>query len=335
MVNSGFWMPPEWHPHQRTLMAWPQSQSWGACWQQAEAAYAGVANSISDVEPVLMLIPAQREARCRALLSGNVDLVPMSYDDAWARDSAPSFVLDAVGRQHALSWNFNGWGDRFRPWRRDRALAAQLAEHLGVPLQHSKLVLEGGALHVDGVGALLVTAQSLFDPRRNPGNCADDLLQELQALTGAQRIILLPAGLACDHTHGHVDELACFAAPGRVLLHAPADDDVDVVICRAAEGVLREQALDVIALPAPQARHLPDGERLALSYVNFYIANGVVLVPAFDQPSADADAAAIIAEQFPDRQVITCPALAIAAGGGGIHCITQQQPVIDTGAASI
>lgn len=320
-------MPPEWHAHQRTLMAWPQSHSWGAGWQQAEVAYATVANAISEAEPVLMLVPAQRAAHSRALLGADVQLLVMDYDDAWMRDSGPTFVFAADGTQHALSWNFNGWGDRFRPWQRDRALAAALAAQLQVPLRHSELVLEGGAVHVDGAGLLLVTAQSLFDQRRNPGRSADDLLQELKALTGAQQIILLPSGLSCDHTFGHVDELVCFAAPGRVLLHSPADDDADASICRDAERVLREHALEVVALPAPQPRQLPSGERLTLSYVNFYLANDVVVVPSFAQTATDADAAAIIAEQFPERRVVACPALAIAAGGGGIHCITQQQPV--------
>jgi agmatine deiminase len=323
-------MPPEWHPHQRTLMAWPQSLSWGTGWQQAESAYAVVANAISEFEPVLMLIPAQHAARCRQMLSACIELLPMEYDDAWARDSCPTFLFDDRGRQHALSWNFNGWGDRFQPWQRDRALAEALADHLNVPLLRSELVLEGGAVHVDGQGALLVTAQSLFDRRRNPDRDAASLQQELQSLTGSSQIILLPSGLSCDHTHGHVDELACFAAPGRVLLHAAAEDDPDATICRQAEHVLREHELDVVSLPAPQPQYLANGERLTLSYVNFYLANDVVLVPAFDQAAADADAAAIIAEQFPRRRVVACPALAIAAGGGGIHCITQQQPAVSS-----
>lgn len=320
------WMPPEWHPHQRTLMAWPQAHSWGEGWQQAETAFATVANALSEFEPVLMLVPAAREAVCRQLLGGDVQLLPLAYDDAWARDSGPTFVFDAQARQHALSWNFNGWGDRFRPWQQDRELAAQLAAQLDVPLLRSDLVLEGGAVHVDGAGALLVTAQSLFDQRRNPGRDHDELMQALQRLTGADRIILLPAGLSCDHTHGHVDELACFAAAGRALLHMPDTADADAVICRQADRLLQAQEMDIVCLPAPQPRQLPDGERLTLSYVNFYVANDVVLVPAFDQPAVDADAAAIIAEQFPGRRVVSCPALPIAAGGGGIHCITQQQP---------
>jgi len=330
--QAKYWMPPEWYPHQRTLMAWPQSQSWGAGWQQAEAAYADVANCISEYEPLLMLVPAYARERCRKLLSSSIELLPAEYDDAWLRDSGPTFVVDQAGEQLALSWNFNGWGDRFRPWQYDRKLAAQVAEYLGVPLQYSNLILEGGAVHVDGAGSLLVTAQSLFDPQRNPGRQQHELLHELAALTGCEQLMLLPAGLTSDHTHGHIDELACFAAPGRVLLHAVADDDSDAAICRQAELVLRENAVDIVRLPAPSAHYLSGGERLTLSYVNFYIANDLVLLPAFDQPQADANAAAIIAEQFPDRRVLACPALDIAVGGGGIHCITQQQPL--TGAVN-
>jgi len=330
--QAKYWMPPEWYPHQRTLMAWPQSQSWGAGWQQAAAAFADVANSISEYEPLLMVVPANANERCRKLLNSAIELLPADYDDAWLRDSGPTFVVDQCGEQLALSWNFNGWGDRFRPWQLDRKLAARVAAHLGVSLQNSSMVLEGGAVHVDGAGSLLVTAQSLFDVKRNPEQQQHELLQELAAVTGCKQLMLLPAGLTYDHTHGHIDELACFTAPGRVLLHAVADDDADAQICRQAELVLQEHAVDIVRLPAPSACYLSGGERLTLSYVNFYIANDLVLVPSFDQPQADANAAAIIAEQFPDRRVLACPALAIAAGGGGIHCITQQQPL--TGAVN-
>ncbi len=327
LPGARLWMPPEWHPHQRTLMAWPRRESWGDGWQQAEPAYAHVANVISEFEPVLMLVPPEHQARCAAQLNSTVELLPCAYDDAWMRDIGPTFLYDDSGNQYALSWNFNGWGDRFRPWGRDRTVAAFLAHHLRVPVLHSQLVLEGGAVHVDGQGALLVTAQSLFDQRRNPDSEQQALQQELLSLTGSRQLLLLPAGLASDHTHGHVDELACFAAPGTVLLHAPTEHDPDTAVCQQAQQVLRDHGLDIIHLPAPMPRHNTQGERLTLSYVNFYLANGVVVVPGFEQAGADANAAAIIAEQFPGRDVISCPALAIAGGGGGIHCITQQQPV--------
>ncbi len=321
-----FWMPAEWQPHQRTLMAWPQQHSWGDGWQEAEAAYAAVANTISEFEPVLMLIPAAREAHCRTLLGSAVQQWPLRYDDAWMRDSGPSFVFDHSGQQHALSWNFNGWGDRFRPWQQDRAVAGKLAQHLQLPLQHSRMVLEGGAVHVDGAQRVMVTAQSLFDQRRNPDGDHDELLAQLLQYTGAEQAIVLPAGLSDDHTHGHIDEIACFVGPGRVLLHAPTAGDVDVDICRQADATLLDHGLEVGQLPAPEPVVTAAGERLTLSYVNFYIANDVLVVPSFAQPGADRNAAAIIAEQFPDRELRSCPALPIAVGGGGIHCITQQQP---------
>ena len=328
-----FFQPPEWWPHACCWMAWPQPHTWGAGWQQAESAYAQVANAISGCEPVKMLVAPERHAAAKRLLDGQVELLEFSYDDAWLRDTAPVFVFAESGALHALDWNFNGWGDKFRPWNADRRLAARLAEHLEIPVQRARITAEGGAMHVNGQGVLLTTRQCLQHENRNPGSSQADLDAELCRLTGAEQVLWLAQGLVDDHTDGHIDELACFVAADRLLLLDTADRaDANYPIFQHARQQLVEFAnrhskrLEIIAVPQPQARY-SNGVRLSLSYINYYLANDAVIVPSFAQPARDADALAILAEQFPTRRMLACPALAIAVGGGGIHCITQQQPL--------
>lgn len=311
-------------------MAWPRAETWGHGWQDAEVAYAAVANTISEYEPVIMLCDASSQSRAKKQLSSQIECWVFAYDDAWLRDSGPIFIRDSSGELCITGWNFNGWGDRFRPWKQDQTLASRIAQELQLEYVKANIIAEGGALHVDGQGCLLTTEQCLLNHKRNPNLKQVDIEAELLRLTGAERIIWLRAGLEDDHTDGHVDELACFARPGTVLLSGCNDEsDPNHMIVTSARRRLQnsDTAFDIIDLPQPDTRYMSDGSRLTLSYINFYLANQVLIMPGFDQARHDSNAKAILAEQFPERDVYQIPTLPVAIGGGGVHCITQQQPI--------
>lgn len=328
-MTATYDFPAEWEAHQRTWMAWPRSQTWGDGWQDAETVYAAVANTISEYEPVIMLCDASSQASVKKRLSSQIECWVFDYDDAWLRDNGPIFIRNPDGQLCITGWNFNGWGDQFRPWDQDQTLARRIAQQLQIDYIEANIIAEGGALNVDGQGCLLTTEQCLLNDRRNPNLEQTDIEAELQRLTGAQQIIWLPQGLEDDHTDGHVDELACFARPGTVLLCGCEDDtDPNYTVVKAARQRLQDsgKASETVDLPQPDARYMSDGVRLTLSYINFYLANHSLIMPSFEQSRYDANAKAILAEQFPQRDIHQLPALPIVVGGGGIHCITQQQP---------
>ncbi len=280
-----------------------------------------------------MLCEPAAQTRINRQLSSQIDCRVMVYDDAWLRDSGPSFVFKDNRELQAIGWNFNGWGDKFSPWGHDRTLAERIAESLNVPFISADIIAEGGALHSDGQGYLLTTEQCLLNVNRNPGADKAFIESELGRLTGAEQIVWLGEGLQDDHTDGHIDELACFASPGVILLSGcensgdanyPLINDARQRLCAVSDS--QGKKFDIIELPQPEQQHNSDDQRLTLSYVNFYLCNGALIMPSFEQPQNDANARAILAEQFPGRVIYQQPALPIVAGGGGIHCITQQQP---------
>ena len=256
----------------------------------------------------------------------------MPQDDSWTRDTGPVFLADAAGALAGLDFRFNGWGDAYADYAQDALMARRVLEHTGAARVTSSMVCEGGAIHVDGEGTCLVCTPSILDSKRNPGLTRGEAEAELQRCLGVEAVIWLPGALLDDETGGHVDNHACFARPGVVLaLAAGGEDDPNHVelgqnleVLRTASDA-RGRALEVLTVPQPKPRTRHDGTRLTLSYVNFYLANGAVLMPAFDD-TADKSAFRVIAAAFPDRQVIQIDALEIVQGGGGIHCITLQQP---------
>jgi agmatine deiminase len=352
---DGFRMPAEWEPHAGCWMAWPERpDNWRGEAGPAREAYALVASAIAASEPVTMAASDRTFERARAMLPDTVRVVEVSTDDAWLRDTGPTFVTDGKGGRRGVDWHFNAWGGHdgglYSPWDRDDRVAAKVLEVEGDGRYRAPIVLEGGAIHVDGEGTVLTTEQCLLNPNRNPGLERADIEAALHAYLGTEKVVWLGDGVFEDETDGHVDNLAAFARPGVVLL-TWVEDPADPQHAISADALARlEVATDaqgrpfeVIKLPAPgpltieadeaagvevaegtQPRRA--GDRMAASYVNFYLGNSRVVYPLLD-PSRDAEAAAILAATFPDREVVGVQAREILLGGGNIHCITQQVPL--------
>lgn len=328
-------MPAEGAPQQRVWMAFPcEGYSLGdseADRHEARSTWAAVAHAISRFEPVTMLVdPAEIDA-ARRYVSRDVELIEAPLNDAWMRDIGPTFVHADDGSVAAVDWTFNGWGAQdWARWDRDARIGATVAELAGVPVVASSLVNEGGGIHVDGNGTVLLTETVQLDPGRNPGLTRQRVEEELARTIGGTDFVWLPRGLTRDSqrfgTRGHVDIAAAIPALGRLLLHTQrAESHPDSVVCKEIRAVIEETGrFDIVEMPAPDT--LTDAEGpVDYSYINHLVVNGGVIACGFDDPR-DADAAAILAEQYPGREVVTVDARPLFARGGGIHCITQQQP---------
>ena len=351
---DGFRMPGEFEPHDGCWMAWPErTDNWRLGAKPAQEAFAAIATAIAASEPVTMAVSDAQFGNCRAMLPPDVRVIEVSTDDAWLRDSGPTFVVDGDGRRRGIDWHFNAWGGLqgglYFPWDRDERVAAKVLEIEGDDRYRAPIVLEGGSIHVDGEGTVLTTEECLLNPNRNPELSREQIERVLLDYLGAEKVVWLGAGVFADETDGHVDNLACFARPGAVLLTWTDNvDDPQHAISRDARERLEAatdaqgRSLEVILLPSPgplqasaeeaegvdliagtQPRHA--GDRLAASYVNFYLGNSRVVYPQLD-PRYDTDAEAILRRVFADREVIGVPAREILLGGGNIHCITQQVP---------
>jgi agmatine deiminase len=347
---DGFRMPAEFEPHDGCWMIWPERpDNWRLDARPAEEAFAAVAAAIAASEPVTMAASATRLERCRSLLAPAVRVVEIASDDAWARDTGPSFVTDGAGGRRGVDWEFNAWGEIYSPWDRDERFAAEVLEIEGAERYRAPLVLEGGSIHVDGEGTVLTTEECLLNPNRNPGLSRAQIERALLDYLGAEKVLWLGRGVFEDETDGHVDNLACFARPGVVLLSWAEDEsDPQHGISGDARDRLeaatdaRGRGLEVIHLPSPgplrieaaeaagvepREGTLPRraGDRLAGSYANFYLGNSRLVMPLLDE-RYDDEAAAILQDCFPGREVVGVPSREILLGGGNIHCITQQVP---------
>ncbi|MDT9680484.1 agmatine deiminase family protein [Streptomyces sp. TRM76323] len=335
-----FRMPAEWAPHERTWMAWPTANPTFATPEElaaARTAWADVARAVRRFEPVTMVVAPGDAGSARALLGDGVDLVERDLDDAWMRDIGPTFVTDGT-RLAAVDWVFNGWGAAdWARWEHDAKIARHVADLAGAPVQSSPLVNEGGAIHVDGEGTVLLTDTVQLGPERNPGWTRAQVEAEVHARLGTTKAIWLPRGLTADYgtygTRGHVDIVAAFARPGVVVVHTQPDPaHPDHEPCKENAALLRSQtdargrALEVVEVPAPTVLQ-EDGEWVDYSYINHYLCNGGIVLCAFDDPR-DELAAGVFRRLFPDRTVTLVDARPVFANGGGIHCITQQQPKV-------
>jgi agmatine deiminase len=337
-------MPAEWEPQDRCYLVWPErADNWRMGAQPAQTAFAEVAEAVARSEPVTMLASAD-----------SVTVVEMTTDDAWVRDTGPTFVVNGDrGERRGVDWIFNAWGGLngglYASWANDDLVAAKVCELEGAPRYRAPLILEGGSIHVDGQGTCITTEECLLNRNRNPGLTREEIDALLQAYLGVEKVIWVPRGVYLDETDGHVDNLVCFTRPGRVLLswsEVPGDPQTE--ISREARRVLesatdaRGRQLDVGLLPSPgplfmsaeeasgvignphaQARRT--GDRMAGSYVNFLITSTSVVYPHLD-PRYDEEVGDLLGSEFPDRRIDDIPAREILLGGGNIHCITQQVP---------
>lgn len=334
-------MPHEGAPHERTWMAWPsKGYTLGdteAEADEARATWAAVARAVARFEPVTMVVDPADVAVARAYLGGEADLVEAPLDDAWMRDIGPTFVTDGSSVA-AVDWVFNGWGAQdWASWEHDAQIGRVVAEAAGVPRIASSLVNEGGGIHVDGEGTVLATRAVQLDPGRNPGLAEADVEAEFARTIGATHTIWLPRGLTRDSqrfgTRGHVDIVATFPRPGQVLVHVQREPaHPDHAVSREILDVLRDardaagRALEIVEMPAPATLRDDEGW-VDYSYINHHLVNGGVVACSFDD-AHDAEAVAILRDVYPGREVVTVDARPLYARGGGIHCITQQQPAV-------
>jgi len=352
--QDGFAMPAEWGPHSGCWMIWPErTDNWRLGAKPAQKAFVAVASAIARFEPVTMMVSARQFAHCRNMLPDSVRVVEVSTNDSWCRDVGASFLLNADGVLAGVDWPFNAWGGLqaglYFPWDLDDAVAAKMLQIERARRYRAPLIVEGGAIHVDGEGTVLVTEPWLLSEARNPGAERQQVEQVLHDHLGTSHVIWLGEGVPGDETGGHIDNLACFTAPGTVLLswcddptdpHYQVSRDAESRLLAATDAKGRPITVKKIPMPAPMyfTEEESDGidsgtsgmvrragERLAASYVNFYIANGAIIAPGFGTET-DEPARNVLANLFPDREIIQIPAREILLGGGNIHCITQQQP---------
>ncbi|MEV4988946.1 agmatine deiminase family protein [Pseudarthrobacter sp. LMD1-1-1.1] len=348
-VSTASRMPAEWDAHQRTWMAFPPpNETFGpvgsSTLDRARAAWTKVARTIARYEPVTVVADPRDATAAREWLGQGIDVLAVPLDDAWLRDSGPTFVHAADGSLAAVDWIFNGWGAQdWAAWAKDQDVARSVAAGTNVPVRRSSLVNEGGGFHVDGEGTVLLTETVQLDPGRNSGATKESVEAEIHAALGTTKAIWLPRGLTRDYdefgTRGHVDIVAAFAGPGTILLHRqddPAHPDHAVYLQLKAvlAGKLDAQGrpLRIIDVPAPTTLRDEEGW-VDWSYINHYVANKVVVLCGFDDPN-DTIAAGILERAYPGRTVELVDARNIFAFGGGIHCITQQQPARREGDAA-
>lgn len=353
--EDGFYMPAEFEKHRGCLMIWPErADSWQFGAVAARQAFVRVAEAIAESEELTMFVSYAQYDTARRMLSDSIRVVEMSSDDSWARDVAPTFVRDKAGHLRGIDWGFNAWGGLvdglYFPWDKDQKMARKICDLYGVDVYNRRdFILEGGSIHVDGEGTAMVTERCLLSKGRNAGLTREEIEQRLKENLNVSKVLWLPYGIYRDETNEHVDNICAFVRPGEVVL-AWTEDENDPqyamskadyeYLAAATDACGRKLKIHKLLLPKPvcmtkrECEGLiywddeptrTEGERLAASYVNFYIANKAIVMPGFDD-EADEKAAEKLAQLFPDRRIIQIPAREILIGGGNIHCITQQIP---------
>lgn len=356
--SDGFFMPAEYSPHRATVLIWPvRPGSWGTDPTAAQHAFLEVMRAAAKDETVYLLADPAHFDEAKAVAGNIATVLQMDSDDAWARDTAPTFVTNGKSVR-GINWRFNAWGGTvdglYAHWEKDDALAETLCETLGCPCYDAgNFVLEGGSIHSDGEGTLLVTETCLLSAGRNPQLTREQIEQKLCDYLGAKKVLWLPRGIYQDETNEHVDNICAFISPANVVLawtDRPADPQY--ALSCASLNYLQQQTdakgrrLTIHKLPIPDVPVCcseedcsaysfepgedtrEPGERLAASYVNFYFTNHSVLLPQFGGENTESDlrAVKIMTALCPNRRIVPIDARAILQGGGNIHCITQQIP---------
>ncbi len=327
-------MPDEAAPHQCTWMAFgPDVEIWDDLIADVRQNLATVAQAISKFEPVMMLVRPDERRLATKLCGDRVTLVDAELDDLWIRDTGPTFVLNKKSELGAVDLNFNGWGEK-QECDDDANVAELIASHAKAAYLKTEIVGEGGGIEVDGEGTAIITESCFLNDNRNPVFEKPDIETELMKLLGLKKIIWLPGVRGKDITDGHTDFYARFARPGVVLAGLEMDrKSFDYDVTRKHLEILKEatdargKKLDVVTLESPRrVRQELRTEDFAAGYINFYVVNNAVIAPQFGDMNADARCKEVLAGLFPKREIVQLNIDAIAAGGGGIHCATQQQP---------
>lgn len=339
-ARLGYAMPAEWEPHEATWLSWPhKEESWPGLFDAIPYVWAEIVRALVPFEEVRILVADEEmEHRARQVLAKarvSVDQVRFFHiptDDAWIRDHGPTFLLNRMERRLlVVDWEYNAWGGKYAPWDSDNAVPQRIAEALDLPLAQPGMVLEGGSIDVNGRGTLLTTESCLLNPNRNPNLTREQIEQKLCEYLGVRHVLWLGQGIIGDDTDGHIDDLARFVAPRRVVA-AVSEDRSSPDYAALADNFERlrrsrdqdGQPLEIIPLPMPEPI-FHQGQQLPASYANFYIGNATVLVPTFGVPQ-DRQALALFEKLFPDRRVVGILCRDLIWGLGAIHCVTQQQP---------
>jgi agmatine deiminase len=341
-AQLGYRMPAEWEPHRGTWLSWPHKEaSWPGKFGPVPGIFATMVRHLADREEVHINVAGPgMEQDIRSFLadagadSGNVFFHHHPTNDAWVRDHGPIFIQRQEGDATAeaiVDWKFNAWGDKYPPYDLDDVIPTRIGEELGLPVFHPGIVMEGGSIDVNGLGTLLTTEACLLNRNRNPELTRAEIERYLCAYLGVSHILWLGEGIVGDDTDGHVDDLTRFVDP-RTVVTAIEDDPADEnyePLQRNLERLNRMtdqngRPLRVVTLPMPRPMW-HDGQRLPASYANFYVANNLVLLPAYD-PARDEEARATLQSVFPTREVIGIDCTDLVWGLGAFHCVTQQWP---------
>lgn len=323
-------IPAEWAPHKAIWTAWPSAADlWGEDLEPARLEVAAMIRALADEgrgdRMRVLAFGREAEASAKLALQQSAQIVAGAFGDIWLRDTGPLFTRDG-----AMGFNFNGWGGKYQ-LPHDTEVADQIARGAGVQLARHDFILEGGAVEMDGEGTLITTRQCLLNPNRNPDWDEGKAEAALKRALGVEKILWLDEGLANDHTDGHIDNLARFVAPGRVVCQqAYGDDDPNAEVLDEIASMLaamkdaRGRKLEIIRIPSPGRVLDEDGDAVPASHMNFLIGNSTVVVPIYSDSGDDAVNA--LAPLFPGRKIIGLSSHAILTGGGSFHCITQQEP---------
>lgn len=355
--TDGFRMPAEYEEHEGCILIWPErGDSWQYGAVAARIAFVEVIKAIAESEKVTVCASEAQYDTAREMLPHNVRVVEMSSNDSWARDYMPTFVINDNGERRGIDWGFNAWGGLvdglYFPWDKDNKMARKMCDMMDTDVYDARdFILEGGSIHVDGEGTAMVTENCLLSEGRNPKMSKEEIEEKLKDFLGVEKVIWLKCGIYNDETNEHVDNIAAFVKPGHVVLSWTDDEaDVQYEMSKSCLEILENETdakgrkITVHKLPLPKPVYITDdernglihmdmeptrteNERLAASYVNFYISNGAIVMPGFDDEN-DVAAKKVLEELFPERKVIQVYARDILIGGGNIHCITQQIPKI-------
>lgn len=330
-------MPAEWAPHERTFIEWPVKASlvYPDNYKEVCEGYAEVIRAISKFEPVTVIVNSDDAPLAKTFCGNAAEFEVIEHNDAWCRDNGPTFVYDETGNRVGVDWQFNAWGEKYTPYDLDDAMAGTLLERLKIQRLRAPIILEGGSIHTDGEGTLLSTEECLLNPNRNALLNRSAIESILNDYLGVTHFIWLKDGLFGDETDGHIDNVACFAKPGVILIQTCRDpEDPNYARSRSHLRSLKtardaaERKIEIVEIPQPPARYYR-GERLTLSYLNFYLVNGGLILPVFSGEASVADEAAeaILKRVFEGREIVKIDGMKLIKEGGNVHCITQQMPV--------